>query len=45
MAPAHASLWYGPWYLRANVPRQNVSLSIVANSDQGALRTLAYVIL
>lgn len=41
----HPYRWYGPWYLNANFPHRNLSLAIVANTDQGTLKRLAYTIL
>jgi hypothetical protein len=41
----HPYRWYGPWFLTANFPHRNVTLSIIANTDQATLKRLALSIL
>jgi hypothetical protein len=41
----HPYRTYGPWYLNANFPQRNLTLSITANLDQATLKQLAYRIL
>lgn len=44
-AAVHPFRWYGPWYLQANFPHRQVTLSITANVERRTLMDLAWHIL